>query len=35
VLELWLDGQLAARFESLEARGSRDTSEEEEDDSRE
>ncbi len=35
VLELWISGQLAARFEVLEAKGVRAASEEEEDDTRE
>jgi hypothetical protein len=35
VLELWTSGQVAARFEVLEAKGVRAASEEEEDDSRE
>ena len=35
VIELWTSGQLAARFEVLEAKGVRAASQEEEDDSRE
>jgi hypothetical protein len=35
VMELWQDGQLAARFEVLETRGVRQASEDEDDDSRE
>jgi len=35
IIELWTSGQLAARFEVLEAKGVRAATQEEEDDSRE